>query len=129
MTYSTYMGAMGDISFNWDNAGPTSAVLLMGLLCYIGGRMHQFYRTTFERDTAYREGYNTATKALFSLAARTAQGVQAPPLMEERKVLPSPKPIRASAPTPPRTGRHHASNGPSTMQQTRVLTGWEKHRR
>ena len=37
---------------------------------YAAGRIHQWYRTALERDQAYREGYDTATRSLFGLAAR-----------------------------------------------------------
>lgn len=37
---------------------------------YAAGRIHQWYRTALERDQAYRDGYDSATRSLFSLAAR-----------------------------------------------------------
>jgi hypothetical protein len=37
---------------------------------YAAGRIHQWYRTSLERDEAYRDGYDTATQSLFSVAAR-----------------------------------------------------------
>jgi hypothetical protein len=37
---------------------------------YAAGRIHQWYRTSLERDQAYRDGYDTATRSLFSVAAR-----------------------------------------------------------
>jgi hypothetical protein len=37
---------------------------------YASGRVHQWYRASMERDQAYREGYDTATRSLFSVAAR-----------------------------------------------------------
>lgn len=43
-------------------------------MCYIAGRVHQFFKQTNERELAYRDGYNTATRSLFSLATRTAKG-------------------------------------------------------
>lgn len=56
---------------------PGNDVLLAMLLVaftactgYAGGRIHQWYRTALERDQAYRDGYDTATRSLFSLAAR-----------------------------------------------------------
>ena len=48
-------------------------VLLVALTAstgYAAGRIHQWYRTALERDQAYRDGYDTATRSLFSLAAR-----------------------------------------------------------
>jgi hypothetical protein len=47
--------------------------LLAGLTAgtgYAAGRLHQWYRTGVERDEAYRDGYDTATRSVFSLAAR-----------------------------------------------------------
>lgn len=37
---------------------------------YAAGRLHQSHRTGLERDEAYREGYDTATRSTLSLAAR-----------------------------------------------------------
>lgn len=37
---------------------------------YAAGRLHQWYRTGVDRDEAYRDGYDTATRSTFSLAAR-----------------------------------------------------------
>ncbi|MEU7904512.1 hypothetical protein [Actinoplanes sp. NPDC049118] len=37
---------------------------------YAAGRLHQWYRTGLDRDEAYREGYDTATRSVFSMAAR-----------------------------------------------------------
>jgi hypothetical protein len=37
---------------------------------YAAGRVHQWYRTGVDRDDAYRDGYDTATRSVFSLAAR-----------------------------------------------------------
>jgi hypothetical protein len=44
---------------------------------YTGGRVHQWYRQSLERDTAFREGYDQASRALFPLASRSVHG-QAP---------------------------------------------------
>ena len=37
---------------------------------YAVGRLHQWYRTGLDRDEAYRDGYETATRSVFSTAAR-----------------------------------------------------------
>jgi hypothetical protein len=53
--------------------GILPAVLLIAFTIstgYAAGRIHQWYRTSLERDQAYREGYDTATRSLFGLAAR-----------------------------------------------------------
>jgi hypothetical protein len=56
---------------------PGNGLLLTSLLIvftvsvgYAAGRVHQWYRASLERDEAYREGYDTATRSLFSVAAR-----------------------------------------------------------
>lgn len=46
------------------------AVILVIVIAYTAGRVHQWYRRAFERDVAYREGYNQASLSLFPLAAR-----------------------------------------------------------
>lgn len=122
------MGAVADVTWNSGNAGMWSSIVLVCLLSYIAGRLHQFYRTTEERDLAYRDGYNTATRSLFSLATRSARGIVAPPMLDkpERQPLPSPKPIRASAKVG--GGRHSAGDGKSTLQQTKVMTAWDKYK-
>lgn len=50
-------------------------VLMLIILCYVGGRLHQWYRHTLDREDAYRDGYNTATKSLFHLATRVGREV------------------------------------------------------
>jgi len=56
---------------------PGNNALLITLLAgftacagYAAGRLHQWYRTGLDRDEAYRDGYDTATRSVFSLAAR-----------------------------------------------------------
>ncbi|HEV7964248.1 MAG TPA: hypothetical protein VGP57_17035 [Actinoplanes sp.] len=56
---------------------PGNSTLLLTLLAaffacvgYAGGRLHQWYRMGRDRDEAYRDGYDTATRSVFSLAAR-----------------------------------------------------------
>jgi hypothetical protein len=56
---------------------PGNDALLITLLAaftacvgYAAGRLHQWYRTVLDRDEAYRDGYDTATRSVFSLAAR-----------------------------------------------------------
>jgi hypothetical protein len=56
---------------------PGNGILLTALIVvlaastgYAAGRIHQWYRTSLERDEAYRDGYDTATQSLFSVAAR-----------------------------------------------------------
>ena len=56
---------------------PGNSTLLISLLIaflacagYAGGRLHQWYRAGHDRDEAYRDGYDTATRSVFSMAAR-----------------------------------------------------------
>jgi hypothetical protein len=98
MTYG-----MGMETIRSDLLAPGLATLLLVLLCYISGRVHQFFKQTQEREDAYRDGYNTATKSLFSLATRVSKAaakpeVAAPPVaikgyasvpQENKKVRPA----------------------------------------
>ncbi len=74
-------------------ASGNSAVLFILLAAflaatgYAAGRLHQWYQTGPERDEAYRDGYDTAARSTFSMAARIIG-----PRRTERA------PIRASAP-------------------------------
>ncbi len=44
--------------------------LVVAVTGYAGGRLHQKWRAGRDRDEAYREGYDTATRSVFTLAAR-----------------------------------------------------------
>jgi len=64
--------------------------LLLVAGAYFGGRIHQWYRHNMDRDDAFREGYNHAYHALFSLAARSvpagarpARALDGPPAAQE----------------------------------------------
>ena len=48
----------------------TALAAFAACLGYAAGRLHQWYRTVLDRDEAYRDGYDTATRSVFSLAAR-----------------------------------------------------------
>ena len=52
----------------------TFAVALVIFTAYAAGRVHQWYRHGFEREEAFREGYNQASHALFHLATRSLPG-------------------------------------------------------
>lgn len=47
-------------------------ILLMSTM-YAGGRVHQWYRQGADRDDAFRDGYDRATRSLFSLATRATK--------------------------------------------------------
>lgn len=88
-----------------DYLGPGLATFLLVLMCYLAGRVHQFYKQTDEREQAFRDGYNQATRSLFSLATRAAKGLPAP--RQEVKI----KPGYASVPhenRSPLPARHRA---------------------
>lgn len=50
------------------------AVMIAILCAYSGGRVHQWYRQVQERDTAYREGYDQASRTLLPLFGRCSHG-------------------------------------------------------
>src|SRR4051812_8956335 len=94
---------------------PGDSVLLLILLAiflaccgYAAGRLHQRYQTWSDREEAYRDGYDMATRSVFSLAAR----VVGPRRSSTRAVVPAqsvspengPEPSApAPAMTPPAT--------------------------
>jgi hypothetical protein len=55
------------------------AVALVILTAYAAGRVHQWYRHGFERDVAYRDGYNQASRTLFHLAIRHQPSIEQAP--------------------------------------------------
>lgn len=107
---------------------PGNSTLLLTLLAaflactgYAGGRLHQWYRMGQDRDEAYRDGYDTATRSVFSLAARVISprksdrpGLRATaavtlPASAVTRNEPAPGPIPASAgagAAPEPSGRH-----------------------
>ncbi|MFI5494888.1 hypothetical protein [Actinoplanes sp. NPDC051859] len=46
------------------------SVAMVIFTAYVAGRVHQWYRHGFDRDVAFREGYNQASHTLFQLAVR-----------------------------------------------------------
>jgi hypothetical protein len=78
---------------------PGNSVVLFILLAaflacagYAAGRLHQWYRTGQDRDEAYRDGYDTATRSVFSMAARIIG-----PRRSERPAIRASAPVRSSA--------------------------------
>jgi hypothetical protein len=45
-------------------------VVIAVLCAYGGGRIHQWYKHSMDRDVAFREGYNHGYRMLFQLATR-----------------------------------------------------------
>lgn len=98
-------------------------ILILATVCYVLGRLHQYFRAGSERDFAYRDGYNTATRELFSLATRASKGVVARAPLEA--VPEKPPTLRGTASV---TARHRAGEQKSTLQQTRMYTAWDRAR-
>lgn len=59
---------------------------------YAAGRVHQWYRQGYDRDIAFREGYNQASHSLFQLAVRSQ------PVAAIEAEAPEPHAIRAVVP-------------------------------
>ena len=78
------------------------ALLAAFLACsgYAAGRLHQRLRMGRDRDEAYREGYDTATRSVFSLAARIVAPRRSAAVRGSAKV-PVTSPSRVSGPTSP----------------------------
>lgn len=90
----------------------TFVVLLLITACYGIGRVHQWYRQGLERDDAFRDGYDKATRSLFGLATRVARPNAPSPA---RRGLPDEQtvPFRAQAavePGRPNGPRHRAKD-------------------
>jgi hypothetical protein len=57
-----------------DSAFHTIVYVLVSMLCaYGGGRIHEWYKHSMDRDRSFREGYNHGYRTLFSVAARTTR--------------------------------------------------------
>jgi hypothetical protein len=50
------------------------AVIFAMVTAYSAGRVHQWHKHSFERDVAYREGYEQAARTLFHLTVRNPPG-------------------------------------------------------
>jgi hypothetical protein len=85
------------------NSALLITMLAVFLACcgYAAGRLHQRYQMERDREEAYRDGYDTATRSVFSLAARVIaprRGVRAtvpatvPVALGEPPVSPPPQP-------------------------------------
>ncbi|GIF24122.1 hypothetical protein BJ973_007605 [Actinoplanes tereljensis] len=69
-----------------NNAIQIIAYILVMMLCaYGGGRVHQWYKHTMDRDQSFRDGYNHGYRALFALAARRARPKAALPKPSEQR--------------------------------------------
>lgn len=102
----TYGSAVLEVHQAW--LGPGIAIFMLVTMTYLAGRVHQFFKQTVDREAAYRDGYNTATRSLFALATRTAKGQYL-----DTRVRPEVKPQRGYASVPheslsPLPARHRA---------------------
>ncbi len=82
---------------------PGNSALLITLLAvfvacsgYAAGRLHQRYQMDRDREEAYRDGYDTATRSVFSLAARVIA-----PRRAVRAAVPAPVPAPVGEPLVP----------------------------
>ena len=78
---------------------PGNSAVLLTLLAlfaascgYAAGRLHQRYQTERDREEAYRDGYDTATRSVFSLAAR---------VIAPRRAVRASAPVRGAGPVIP----------------------------
>ena len=95
------------------NAVVPFVLVALFLACtgYAAGRLHQWHRRGHDRDAAYREGYETATRKTFSLAARIIG-----PRRERSTVRGSasvlPPPSLSAVPSAPRSGPLSSATSP-----------------
>jgi hypothetical protein len=80
------------------NSAVLFVLLAAFLTCtgYAAGRLHQWHRTGQERDEAYRDGYDTATRSVFSMAARIIG-----PRRSERATIRASAAVPQVSPVPP----------------------------
>jgi hypothetical protein len=64
---------------------------------YAAGRIHQWYKHGLERDHAYREGYDQASRQMFDMAIRSRSGrapaAEAPQQRTTGTTLAFPEPV------------------------------------
>lgn len=106
---------------------PGNATVLIVLLAvlvactgYAAGRLHQWHRSGLDRDEAYRDGYDTAARSTFSLAARIVG------LRRDRGR------VRATAPVPARCapeGPAPASPSPASAHPPASAPSLDAHAR
>src|SRR5690242_9094734 len=95
-------------------SAPGNSALIVVLLAvfvaccaYAAGRLHQRFQMKTDREEAYRDGYDTATRSVFSLAARiiaprrAVRGSAAVRPVVEGSVVPSSAPSPPLPPSPP----------------------------
>ncbi len=119
------------------------AVVFLVALCYSAGRLHEFTRRISERENAFADGYNLATRALFSLATRAAKGMTiernkpvtpmrgAAAVLRKGKEDPPTEVVRdlpgvGDTAGQPVGARHAARKGKSTMQERQGRNFWRE---
>lgn len=128
MTYSIAVFSLSNPATNGQLVGLAATILMLALAAYGFGRVHQYFRQGAERDVAFRDGYNVATKSLFHEAIRIAKGIEAPPPMIDPPT--EHVPIRMSHGKAKVTSARHRIEGEeeSSYQRTRRGTAWEQFR-
>lgn len=89
------------------------------LFCYASGRLHQWYRTTADREMAFRDGYDTATQSLFSLATRASRNMVKPTVGAAASVRRLETNTDVDIKRKPQP-RHRASKGRESLSETKV---------
>src|SRR4051794_26200216 len=103
--------------------------LVVAATDYSVGRLHQWWRAGEDRDEAYREGYDSATRSAFSVAARMI-GSRRPPARgsavvrtaaADDGVITAPMPsapdasLRTPCPTPPTSSPGVGASGSAAL--------------
>lgn len=128
MTMGVAMNTVSNTALNTHQTVALAVtVLMLGLLCYAGGRVHQYFKQGLDRDLAFRDGYNLATRSLFALATRTSKAMEAPPPLEAGDDKTMTMMVPGTAKVQP---RHAVDTGElSSLQRNRPKTAWEHYRK
>lgn len=111
---------------NHQSVALIAMVLMLSLVCYAGGRVHQYFKQGLDRDHAFREGYNIATRSLFAMATRTSRAMEAPPPLDEEHEKTVTQMTTGSARV---HSRHRVDTGDlSSAQRSQYPTAWEQYR-
>jgi hypothetical protein len=108
---------------------PGNSALLLTLLAvfvagtgYAAGRLHQRHRTDLERDEAYRDGYDMATRSVFSLAARVIGPWRERAAVRASASVPG-RAVGSGPPSPDTTVTSAVVGGPSASSEDALVTG------
>lgn len=129
MTYSIAVLPVSDPVTNSQLIALVATIIMLGIACYGFGRVHQYFKQGLERDVAFRDGYDTATKSLFREATRIAKGIEAPPPLSEPPTEHVPVRMHGSARV---SARHRierdSGDTTSTYQRSRPANAWQRFR-